>query len=850
MIENKECTTETQSVCLRCKRRSHLAQAKGATGWILNFGRCKCGDATVADVSDLVQDVRDCATADGDIENGVSEDLQEVTAGEISKEQLPECIDERFDVIETLGKGGMGTVYKVRDRETNSVFALKLLHQNLRSDPSVLKRFEQEARAAEELDHPNLVPTYAHGVTNDGEPYLLIEYVEGETLAQVLEREGALEEDRAISIFEQICAALSYAHESKIVHRDIKPANIILSKTSGGDEVARVVDFGIAKTLTEVDRSTRNLTQTGEVFGSPHYMSPEQCLGLMLDEKSDIYSLGCVIFEAMSGKPPFAGANPIQLVVKHINDKPVPYLPKFGASRKAVGLQSVALKCLNKEANFRFDSMEALGQALTEIKHGAKISFDHTLAIQSTKLERNLQRLALFVPLLLVAGIATVAVNSLAPDVLRNADVQFMSLLGFGLYALLCLFVSLCLVAVAGTCLSLRQTGKLSRANAWSSISLLFSSTMLLGTVPASLLVLTYDRRIMTFTYEFPMWDWITVIGLTISFCSSICVVASSLHLALDRRPTKITLAQSVRRTFLCATSVVLVVMCFCQGQVGYAIGRMGFWFTRVPKQFTSGANIRLAEVARHLAPTNLTVLFDSAEVAFAEKRYDEAAKLFKAYVDEYKRIFPNGDGPAHALYRIGELHRKRGDIKTAIAYYSELIDEPRSGSYAVWSRQERAECYLAINELRLAIRDCDSLITNFLAPTDVFFVKAIALEEMGDLAGARIAIEHADERFVIVDPRIQVNLAFVNALEGNNSLAKRTYQKALNLKTVEANWTEFAKAIAAIELGNNGMAIEKLKRVSANKFYEREDLPVLLSFYPPALREKVMGFIEKHRLM
>ncbi|MBX3150317.1 protein kinase [Candidatus Obscuribacterales bacterium] len=850
MIENKECTTETQSVCLRCKRRSHLAQAKGATGWILNFGRCKCGDATVADVSDLVQDVRDCATADGDIENGVSEDLQEVTAGEISKEQLPECIDERFDVIETLGKGGMGTVYKVRDRETNSVFALKLLHQNLRSDPSVLKRFEQEARAAEELDHPNLVPTYAHGVTNDGEPYLLIEYVEGETLAQVLEREGALEEDRAISIFEQICAALSYAHESKIVHRDIKPANIILSKTSGGDEVARVVDFGIAKTLTEVDRSTRNLTQTGEVFGSPHYMSPEQCLGLMLDEKSDIYSLGCVIFEAMSGKPPFAGANPIQLVVKHINDKPVPYLPKFGASRKAIGLQSVALKCLNKEANFRFDSMEALGQALTEIKHGAKISFDHTLAIQSTKLERNLHQLALYLPLLLVSAVAVIAGTALLPNLLKLLDYRLCSTLMFGLYSLLCFIISFFCVAVARTCLVLAQTGKLSRKNAWSTLSLVCCSVMLMGTLPASLFVVSSRRWNSPAPFVLPIWDWLTIAGLIISFLSGLSVVVTCLYLILDRGPTKVGLAPCARKALLCVSCIVAMIAAFGQSPLGYVFGRMGYWFTTVPAQLTSGADLYLTEFARHLAPKDLTVVDDSAEVAYRERRYDEAAKFYQNYADLHRRKYPESDSWMRAIYRIGRIHQKRGEIKTAIGFYSKVIDSPSSGYWNLEATDQRVSCWMELHEPLLAIKDCDALISNLGADTDLFLKKAISQEELGDLKGARTTIKLVDDRFALTDPRIEVNLAYLAATEGDESLSKTEYRKALDMVADPSHWSDLAKVIAAIQLGEEGVAIEKFNKLKENWYFTRENIPEILFSYPPTLREKLMSFVEQHKLM
>ena len=688
----KNVTTETKSVCRNCNRRKALVGSSVATGWILNLGSCSCGDeAGVVDGRDNQRraDVKSpddsLATAAGALTSNVEDDCSETANTEVPSEEFPKCIDDRFEILSVLGKGGMGTVYKVRDQQVGSIFALKLLHQNLQSDQSVLKRFEQEAKAAEQLDHPNLVPTYAHGITKNGEPYLLIEYVEGETLAEIIEREGALEEDRAISVFEQICAALSYAHEMKIVHRDIKPANIIVSKTPSGEELVRVVDFGIAKTLTEVDRSTRNLTQTGEVFGSPHYMIPEQCLGLMLDEKSDIYSLGCVMYEALSGKPPFAGSNPIQLVVKHINDKPTPCLPKFGASRKAAGLQSVSLKCLNKEPSFRFETVTEIAEALSNIKEGRRIAFDHSFAIQSVRLERNLQKIALYLPLLLVACAFIIAIFSLAPGLLENADTRFMFALQFGFYSFLCGLAAVVCAALARTCMVLAQTGKLTRANAWSTMSLLFCSLMLVGTIPASLFFISAHRWRSPAIFEFHSWDWLTIVGLIVSVFSCIGVLVSSLGYAYDRGSTKVRFDRTAWKAILCTLSLTALTLVMGHSQVGYLMGRTGDWFSRAPKPLTSGVDLLLTKVARQLSPRDLQVLEDSAEVSYSEGRYEDAIRYFSEFAKTFREDYPKERGWAHAVYRIGEIHQKRGNLKMAIENYTRLIENSDTGIWGEW---------------------------------------------------------------------------------------------------------------------------------------------------------------------
>lgn len=852
MVERKEVTTKTRNVCINCKRRKSASGGNAATGWILNIGSCKCGEEFCAESSNETTETstRFSATVSGDSQPGAETQRSDSEPSTIPQDEIPKSIDNRFELLSVLGKGGMGTVYKVRDQQVGNIFALKLLHQNLQSDPSVLKRFEQEAKAAEQLDHPNLVPTYAHGITKNGAPYLLIEYVEGETLAQIIEREGALEDDRAISIFEQICAALSYAHEMKIVHRDIKPANIIVSKTPSGEEVVRVVDFGIAKTLTEVDRSTRNLTQTGEVFGSPHYMSPEQCLGLMLDEKSDIYSLGCVMFEALSGKPPFAGSNPIQLVVKHINDKPTPYLPKLGASRKAVGLQSVSLKCLNKEPGFRFETVTEIAEALSNIKEGRRIVFDHSFAIQSAKLERNLQKIALYLPLLLVACAFTIVLFSLAPGLLENADTRFMFALQFGFYSFLCGLAAVVCAALARTCMVLAQTGKLTRANAWSTMSLLFCSLMLVGTIPASLFFISAHRWRSPAIFEFHRWDWLTIVGLIVSVFSCIGVLISSLGYAYDRGPTKVRFDRTAWKAILCTLLLTALTLVVGHNQVGYLTGRTGDWFSRAPKPLTSGVDLLLTKVARQLSPRDLQVLEDSAEVSYSEGKYEDAIKYFSEFAKTFLEEYPKERGWAHAVYRIGEIHQKRGNLRLAIESYTRLIENSDSGIWGLWAMDWRGDCYMSLHQPTLAVDDYDSLIAKSAADTNVYLKKAVAWEELGDLQEARNAINFVNKRFVLKDPRILLRLAYISELEGELVVAKSKYKEALEMRCSKEEWTDLAKTIAALQLNDEKAAIEHFKKVKSSWFFDRDNLEDILRVYPAALRNRFLNFVEAHKLL
>lgn len=228
----------------------------------------------------------------------------------------------RYDVLDFVGSGGMGTVWKVYDKELKETFAIKVLKPELLADDVSLKRFQQEARLATDLTHANIAAIFGPGEDTKGRPYIIMRYVEGESLAQTLYMEGALEPERALDIFWQVYAALKHSHMKGIIHRDVKPSNIILTRTESGGDLVQLVDFGISKSIHEEVSKTQALTKAVDVFGSPRYMSPEQFLGKEVGPESDLYSLGCVLYEMLAGSPPFTDENPVKLVLQHLQESP------------------------------------------------------------------------------------------------------------------------------------------------------------------------------------------------------------------------------------------------------------------------------------------------------------------------------------------------------------------------------------------------------------------------------------------------------------------------------------------------------------------------------------------------
>ncbi|MBX9669620.1 MAG: protein kinase [Candidatus Obscuribacterales bacterium] len=352
--------TKLRTGCNRCGRPT----ASGVTGWLFGSAGCKCEDSYSNDSAD-----------DAD------------TAGREHGIEFPD-LGSHWLVLGFLGEGGMGRIFKAQSPD-GTICAVKVLKGELSEDREALKRFEQEVDAVSTLDHPNLVSVLSRGITVDGAPYLVMDYVDGGNLAGYLKK-GPIKENEIVDIVSDLTAALRCAHAGGVIHRDIKPSNVLLTG-SGDRQRAKLVDFGIAKLMpTESTglRETHDLTKTGDIFGTPNYMSPEQCMGFKLDERSDVYSLGCLIYELMSGKPPFGGENPIQIVVKQISDEP-PSLTGAKDSDLARGLEAIVFKCLRKKPEERFQSMADVDAHLEKLRRGEKIRLQHKVAEPKAHLSRS-----------------------------------------------------------------------------------------------------------------------------------------------------------------------------------------------------------------------------------------------------------------------------------------------------------------------------------------------------------------------------------------------------------------------------------------------------------------------------
>lgn len=295
----------------------------------------------------------------------------------------------RYLLQEEVGTGGMGRVFKAQDQRQDSTCAVKVMHNHLKDDKISRKRFEREAELAISLRHDNIVAVSDFGLTEANEPYIVMEYLVGESLAEIIQRQGFLPVEQFTSIFLEVCRGLSYAHGANVVHRDMKPSNIM--KTDCGQ--IKIVDFGIAKacartgeicptsasalknllTAREIDRETedllQDLTQPGEIFGSPLYMSPEQCYGEEADCRSEVYALGCMMYEALTGQTPLRGRNAMETMLKRVHDQPPRLSEEKGERQFPQVLEDLIARCLQKEPDKRFQTALALYEALEQIGH-------------------------------------------------------------------------------------------------------------------------------------------------------------------------------------------------------------------------------------------------------------------------------------------------------------------------------------------------------------------------------------------------------------------------------------------------------------------------------------------------
>ncbi len=291
---------------------------------------------------------------------------------------IGQVIGNRYRITGVIGEGGMGVVYVGEQQMGSTVrkVAVKTLHPHLSKDASVLKRFHRECGTVAQLEHPNTIKVYDFGSTPDGTLYIAMEFVAGRPLSDVLLSEGKLSSDRVVQILRQICGALDEAHQLGIVHRDLKPDNIILTPRAGEQDFVKVLDFGIAARTESADAAhEQKLTQQGTVLGTPPYMSPEQFTGKPLDRRSDVYSLGVMAYEMLTGKLPFDAETPWQWATQHMTAQPRPFEVVAPQIKIADGVRQAILRALSKEVDQR---QASAGQFFTELSAGLKTGAEAT----------------------------------------------------------------------------------------------------------------------------------------------------------------------------------------------------------------------------------------------------------------------------------------------------------------------------------------------------------------------------------------------------------------------------------------------------------------------------------------
>ncbi len=279
--------------------------------------------------------------------------------GEEADPLVGRVLNDRYRILEPIGQGGMGRVYKALQASIDRTVALKVLGAGHDREPNFYKRFFLEASVTAKLTHPNTITLYDYGRTDDGVFFIAMEYLAGRTLSQVMQAEGPLAQERVIHIAQQICRSLREAHAMGIIHRDLKPANVMLLVQHDDHDFVKVLDFGLVK-FFEGENAGGDITNAGTFMGSPHYIAPEQARNQSPDQRCDIYSLGILLYHMLTGRVPFTAAAPVDIILKHLHEAPLPPAEMRPDVQIAPELQHIVLRCMAKSREERFQSMDEL----------------------------------------------------------------------------------------------------------------------------------------------------------------------------------------------------------------------------------------------------------------------------------------------------------------------------------------------------------------------------------------------------------------------------------------------------------------------------------------------------------
>jgi serine/threonine-protein kinase len=290
------------------------------------------------------------------------------TTQEVQDPWIGQVVNGKFRVEAVLGQGGMGKVYRAKHLTLDRPVVLKMLHTDLSADPQVVQRFQREARAASRLNHPNSIAVLDFGAAEDGTLFMAMEFLSGKDLARIIANEFPLGEGRIVRIGAQVLSALAEAHAQGIVHRDLKPENVMVEPRRGEPDFVKVLDFGIAK-ITAPGANEPKLTAAGLVCGTPEYMSPEQARGADIDSRSDLYSMGVMLYQMATGELPFQSDTPVGYLTKHLAEQPVPARERWGDVSEA--LDAVIAKAMSKDVATRFQTAEEMREALLAVDPAA-----------------------------------------------------------------------------------------------------------------------------------------------------------------------------------------------------------------------------------------------------------------------------------------------------------------------------------------------------------------------------------------------------------------------------------------------------------------------------------------------